>query len=668
MLSVFSAIIQLIGASILIFFISGRLIGSQVSTVKRLLSVIISVALTTFVFWYTYLRGTDYYDQGLMSNVVNSATLLWFGSMLLISMLLYLFFELFDPIELNENGSPVGRRSYIKTVITYWKRQKRLREVVSIAVRNGVTRTVKYARAREDERELAKALRDTLEQCGGVFIKFGQVLSTRKELLSPIFIEELEKLQQHVKPLAEEQVTQILKDNFKHDTEHIFSYFSKTPLAAASIGQVHKAVLKDTNEPVVVKLLRPEVKHIMHDDLAILMEFASWISSKSQWAENLGFYDLAKGFSMALSEEIDFHIEARNMEQMTMIVEKGNIDVKVPKVYANFSNENVLVMEYVKGKSVTVGSQLFAQQAAQTNRHDFAQTLLYAFLEQALISGIFHADPHPGNIYIEEDTGRVAMLDYGAVGRLAVQQQDGLKYFLVGIHQNDAALVVDGISLLVENAEEVNRQEMEQAISQILLKINYVTRIETDELIYSIFSVARDFGLHFYPSVSVALRAIVTLDGTLSTIDPSFTIFSEIKNFSNDYLKASLMKPFKEPKETKQLIEEELALMLPNLRKLPRRIDQMIKKAESGKIILHHDIFSDKANAMFVTQLFSRFVLLLVGITFGIISVALLAISQFMHTAYAVYLNTAAYLGLFLCAILLVRLSIQAIRDMKRTK
>ena len=94
----------------------------------------------------------------------------------------------------------------------------------------------------------------------------------------------------------------------------------------------------------------------------------------------------------------------------------------------------------------------------------------------------------------------------------------------------------------------------------------------------------------------------------------------------------------------------------------------MLKKAESGKIILHHDIFSDKTNAMFVTQLFSRFVLLLVGITFGIISVALLAISQFMHTAYAVYLNTAAYLGLFLCAILLVRLSIQAIRDMKRTK
>ena len=190
-----SGVIQLFAAAILVYFISGRLIGSQVSMGKRILSVIISVAFTTFVFWYTYLRNQSYYDGSFVSNAMNVATLLWLGSMLLISMLLYLFFELFDPIELNENGTPVGRRSYIKLLFTYWRRQKRLRQVVSVAVRNGVTRTMKYARSREDERELAKALRDTLEQCGGIFVKFGQVLSTRKELLPPVFIEELEKLQ-----------------------------------------------------------------------------------------------------------------------------------------------------------------------------------------------------------------------------------------------------------------------------------------------------------------------------------------------------------------------------------------------------------------------------------------------------------------------------------------
>lgn len=656
---------QIIFASMLIFYISGRLIGSQVNLFKRILSVLLSVFFTTFVFWYSYLRNINLAEENFVSNVVSGATLLWLGSTLLISMLLYLFFELFDQIELNEHGNPVERRSNVKLLVSYWRRQKRLREVVSIAMKNGVTRTVRYARAREDERELAKALRDTLEQCGGIFVKFGQVLSTRKELLSPIFIEELEKLQQNVKPLSEAQVEQILTDNLKGRREEIFSHFSKEPLASASIGQVHKAILRQTNEPVVVKLLRPDVKGIMVSDLTILMEFASWITTKSQWAESLGFYDLAKGFSVALREEIDFQIEARNMEQAAQIALQGKIDVKVPKVYTAYSNENLLVMELIQGKSVAVADELFQQE--QVDRHAFAQTLLNAFLEQALISGIFHADPHPGNIYIEQKTAKLAMLDYGAVGRLAVQQQEGLKLFLIGIHQNNAAIVVDGISLLVENEQEIDHADMQQAISQILLRINYASHLPTDELIYSIFSVARDFGLHFYPAVSVALRALVTIDGTLSVISPGFEIFNEIKDFSNHYMKMSILKPFKEPRATKQMLEEELALLLPNLRKIPRRIDQVFKKVETGKIILHHDIFSDKANAMFVTQLFSRFVLLMVGITFGIISVALLAISQFMHTAYAVYLNMAAYLGLFLCAILLVRLSIQAIRDMKRT-
>ena len=658
--------IQIIVAALLIFFISGRLIGSKVNLTKRILSVVISVSFTTFVFWYTYLRDNAINTAGLVENVLNVATLLWFGSMLLISMLLYLFFELFDPIALNENGNPVkGKNNIFKRSVVYWRRQKRLRYVLKIAMTNGITRTVKFVRHREDERELALALRLTLEQCGGIFVKFGQVLSTRKELLSPIFIEELEKLQQQAPPLSKEQVDALLKQNLPAPVDEIFSYFSEEPLAAASIGQVHKAVLRQTNEQVVVKILRPEVKEIMRDDLGILLEFATWISSKSAWAESFGFKDLAIGFAASLREEIDFQIEARNMMQVTNMMRKTVLKVNIPRAYLQYSNANILVMDYIDGKSVANASVVFEK--FNIDRHEFAQNVLYAFLEQALISGIFHADPHPGNVYVENRQGMITLLDFGAVGRLAERQQEGLKLFLVGIHQNDVGTLVDGITMLVENAEEVERERIEQAVSQVLLKISYVDRVPTDELIYSIFSIVREFGLRFYPSVSVALRAIVTLDGTLRIIDPMFDIFQEAKLFSNAYVKNSFKQPFKEPKATKERLEEEIALILPNIRKIPRRIDQLVKKVEGGKIILHHDIFSDKANASFVTQLFSQFVLLFVGITFGIISVALLAISQFMYTAYAIYLNMAAYLGLFLCAILLVRLSIQAIRNMKKS-
>lgn len=658
-------IIQIIVFSILIFFVSGRLIGSNVNFIKRLLSVSISVALTTFVFWYTYLRHANYLSGDMFESVMNVATLLWVGSMLLSSMLFYLLFELYDPIELNENGERVtGKQSLFKRILYYWRRQKRLRHVLQVAVTNGITRTVKYARNRENDRELAIALRDTLEQCGGIFIKFGQVLSTRKELFSPVFIEELQKLQRNVRPLTNEQVNEILHTNLRQPVDEIFSHFSEKPLAAASIGQVHKAVLRATNEQVAVKILRPDVKEIMRDDLSILVEFANWVSSKSVWAENLGFRDLAIGFAAGLMEEIDFNIEARNTMQITNVLRNSETKVKIPRVYTEYSNSNILISEFVNGKSVMIADDIFEQ--CNVDRHAFAKTLLRSFLEQALVSGLFHADPHPGNVYIDSRTGEMTLLDFGAVGRLAAKQQEGLKKFLIGISINDASVVYDGIAQLVDNASKVEREEIEQAVSQVLLKISYVEHVETDELIYSIFSIVREFGLHFYPSVSVALRAIVTLDGTLSIIDPHFDIFQEARQFSSQYMKWNIKRPLKEPIETFERIEEELALLLPTISSLPRRFNELIKKVETGKITLHHDFFSEKNNTIFITQLFSRFVLLFSGITFGFISVALLAIAQFTKTAYAIYLNTVAYLGLFLCAILLVRLSIQAIRDMKR--
>lgn len=661
-MSTISTLLQILFVSIIIFFISGRLIGSNVNLLRRVLSVIISVSFTTFVFWYTFVRENAQYHTE--DGVVSVATLLWIGSMLLISMLIYLFFELFDPIALDEN---TGRYSEKKTIfrkaLNYWRYQKRLRTVLKVAVTNGITRTVKYARSRDTDRQLAIALRSTLEESGGIFIKFGQVLSTRKELFSPIFIEELKKLQQKVSPMTFDEVKRILKENFSCEIDEVFSFFDEKPLAAASIGQVHRAVLKKSHEEVVVKILRPQVKTIMREDLSILLEFADWITTKSQWAESFGFKSLTEGFANSMKEETDFEIEARNMIQIRNILKRSKLNVKIPQVYEELSNENILVMEYVKGVSI---SDLDKLEDLSFDRKELARTIVYSYLEQALISGIFHADPHPGNISVNPETGEVAILDFGAVCRLSGQQQEGLKLFFMGIQQGDSSLLYDAISLLIKNKNEINRQELEQAIGQILLKITYVNKVPTDETIYSIFTVIRESGLQFYSSVSLALRVIITLDGTINMIDPTFNIFEEAKKFTNDYMKSSLRKPITEPIETMEKMQEELAILIPNLRKIPRRIDQLIRKVEDGKVILHHDIFSDKTNSKFVTQLFSKFVLLMVGITFGIISTALLAISQFIETAYAIYLNTAAYLGLFLCSILLVRLSIQAIRDMKR--
>lgn len=657
--------IEIILVAFFIYFVGGRLMGSQINFTKRVLSVILGVVLTSLVYWFSYLRYTDYLSESVVSEVANISTIIWIGSMLLISMLFYLFFELFDPIELSEKGERItGRKFFLRRLQLSWRRQKRLRQVLEIAIRNGISRALKYARHRENDRELAIAFRDTLEQSGGIFIKFGQVLSTRTDLFPAPFIEELGKLQQDVKPLPSTQVQDILQNSLKAPLEDVFSYFDPQPLAAASIGQVHKAILKENNAHVVVKLLRPDIKRIMRDDLNILVEFAEWVTTRSTWAESLGFRQLAIGFASGLREEINFDIEIRNTVQIANAMEKSPYSIKIPHVYTEYSNDTLIISEFVDGKSIARGEAVFRQTGIDSK--DFARTVLFSFFEQMLFSGIFHADPHPGNIFIDEQNGTPILLDFGAVGRLAAPQQDGIIRFIIGVQQNDASVVYEAVTLLVEDHDHIDRQKFEQALGQLLLKISHVHTIPTTELIQSLFDLVRHFGLSFYPSVGMALRSLITLDGTLHLIDPSFDMFTEAKTFAKKYKSAAFKKPFKDPRMVKEKLEDELTLLVPEILNLPKRFDQLLQRVESGKITLHHDVFSDKKNSGFILQLFSRFVLLMTGITFGLVSAALLAIAQFIDAAFAVYLNIAAYTGLFLCVILLVRLSIQAIRDMKR--
>lgn len=657
-------IVIMVFIGFVIYWISGRLMGTRINFVKRSLAVLISVVLTTVVYWYSYLRTTDFLTNDFYDIVTDPSAIIWAGSMLLIAMLLYLFFELFDPRALTERGKPSNHASFIMRMFVYRRRQRRFRAVLQIAMANGFTRALSYARHRENEEELARAFRDTLEQAGGIFVKFGQVLSTRSELFPRAFIRELSNLQQHVTPLSEDQVIQVLNDSLPGTVEDTFSFFDYQPLAAASIGQVHKAILRESNLPVVVKLLRPDVSEIMEDDLGILLDFAEWISEKSSWAESIGFKDLAKGFAEGLKEEIDFSIEVRNTLQIAQTVNSSIYPVKVPMVYTRFSNDKMIVQEYIEGCTITEADELIIQHGL--DRYELAQSILYSFFEQMIGPGIFHADPHPGNIFIDGKTGEATLLDFGAVGRLPNEQQEAFHLFLLGLHQSNESVIFDAMTKMISDSSHLDRVVMEQEIGHLLLKVSYVDRIPTQELVFTLFAIVRKHGLHFYPSVAQALRSLVTLDGTLMAIHPSFDTFGEAKDFSEDYMREMWKKPFQEPKEVWKTVEEELALALPALRKFPRRMDQLIKRIEGGKIILHHDIFSDKANNQFITLLFSKFVLLMVGITFGIISVALLAIAQVIETVYAVYLNTVSYVGLFLCAILLVRLSVQAIRDIKK--
>ncbi|WP_235073169.1 ABC1 kinase family protein [Kurthia huakuii] len=659
-LNIIILILQLVVMGVFIYFLSGRLMGTKLNMIKLVLSAVLSVVLTTFVFWYSYFRHTNYLNQDVLQQVSNIGTLVWFGSMLLIAMLFYLIFELFDPKQ--ESDFQANQENALLKIRSNYYRKRRLAQVFRIAFKQGIGKALQYKRSYENDRYIAVVLRNILEETGGIFIKFGQVLSTRKDILPPVFIEEFSKLQQNVRPMPTDEVQQIIRREFGEDPSVYFKYFAEQPFAAGSIGQVHRAQLRETNEEVVVKVLRSDVTRIMNKDLDILLHFAMWLEEESTWAENLGFYQLATGFANGLREEINFDIERRNMEQITNALKNSGHKVRIPKVYPELSNRKILVMEYMKGVPITKSAPLLKQRGIE--QQQVLSELYGAFLEQLLVAGVFHADPHPGNVYVMEDTGEPVFLDFGAAGRIGPLQNRGLRTLLIGIARNDVKIMAQGLENLVTDGNLKNRASLEQDLSQLLISIQYMDKISTETLVQRLFDIMKSHELKLYPMVSMALRALITIDGTLSSVNPQYDIFNEAKRFSienkEDLAQAVTFD------ELKTTAVQEMILLMPQLRDIPRRVDQIVQNFERGEMTVKANIFADAKNATFISHWLSLLILLTVAVTFGFISVALLAIAQFINGMYAVYLNTAAFVGLFLSSVILVRLSVQALRYSKR--
>ncbi|MGE6551579.1 ABC1 kinase family protein [Bacillus mycoides] len=645
---------QLFLLAIIMSFISGRLIGTKLNFFKQASAATLGVSITSAMYWFLYLRYQD-------ESIVGVDRYFWLGSSLIVSMLCYLVFELFDPIKRSEMDDVVMEsRNPISKFFSKIGRQKRYMRVSSIAIKHGMGKYLALKRSPEADRKLATSLRNTLEECGGVFIKFGQVLSTRSDLLPPVFIHELSNLQENVTRLSQKQVEEILIKELHIPKDEIFSSFEMEPLAAASIGQVHKAKLKENDQDVVVKLLRPNISETIKRDLDILIHFALWISNKSTWAKNIGFLDLAHGFSIALKEEIDFKIEARNFEQVSDSLKHSETKVKIPKVYQEYSNSKILVLEFLDGVSVKSGSALLNELQIDTKK--VQRQLFDCILEQIFFKGIFHADPHPGNVYILRD-GTPALLDFGSVGRLGTLQQDAFKRLLIGFERKNSYVLLDGLLQLVEKKPNVDKEGLEQSISQLLIQSTYVSTNGSEEFIQGLFQIISEFELAFYPMVAGAFRSLITLEGTMLQLNPEFNLMDEAKRFAEDHA-ASFM-PVNNYSSLKEAATNELLSMLPAIRRIPRKLDDLSSKLENGELSVKVGFFSDETNASFITTFISQFLIAFIGTAFGGISVGVLHLANNAKEPNNQFLSVVGYGGLFISAILLVRVAIHAVRKFK---
>ncbi|MFB9220786.1 ABC1 kinase family protein [Kurthia sibirica] len=656
-------IISLLVISIIVYIVTGRLIGTKLNMIKRMVAVILSVAITSSVYWYAYLRFTNFPSTAGQEESAFFTTAVWIASMLLITMLIQLVLELFDAGHLRSNlQNEQAKQNMFVKLISRWRMQRRLASVLRIAVKHGIGQAIGFRRTSEGERSFARSFRMMLEESDGLFIKFGQMLSTRKDILSEALIEELSQLQENVKPMTNQQIETRLQAAYGKNWQQKFTKFNMEPLASGSIGQVHEALLFENHEKVVVKVLRPDITELLKNDLDILINFAAWLNEESLWAENLGFLDLATSFANNMREEINFDIELRNMEQISNALKQVDSNVQIPKVYPEVSDSTILVMDYVDGVKITEAKDVLAVRGR--SQQDVLAELFTSFLHQVLVAGVFHGDPHPGNIHVLKETGQVAMLDFGAVGRIGAKEQRGLTLLFIGYHRRDPKVFIEAIRHLVEDEKHLSDKSFEQDIEQLLARLTYLDHVSTTELVQSIFTIIQNHHMKLFPMVSVAMRALIILEGTIKSVSRDFDAFAYASKFAGSQITMKNVKAKAE--EFKKTLQEEVVMMLPVLRDLPRRLDHFTRNLEKGEVKVAMDFTSNTANKAFMTKWLSQFMLLLVGITFGGLSVAILAIAQFMSGTITIYLNTAAFIGLFLSLIILVRLSLQVIRESKR--
>lgn len=470
--------------------------------------------------------------------------------------------------------------------------------ISTIFARRGAGRMVLTAlgSASEDERRrTARSLKLALEDCGATFVKFGQMLSTRPELLPAELVDELSSLHADVTPEPFDHLRRVLATSVDRTA---FASFDETPLAAASVGQVHPATLTDGTE-VVVKVQRPGAQRQVADDVAVLATLARRLTRASAWARGFGLDALVEGFATSLKEELDYRIEAGNARTIAARLAPGSIaTIVVPEVFGHLSSAQVLVQERIHGVPVSSASERLATLTPE-RRTELAQVLLGEVLHQVLNTGLFHADIHPGNVLVTDD-GRLALLDFGSVGRLDSGSRTAIALLLFSLRTGDAAQATSTLYDLLGRPVGADDREIERQLGALLLRVASASG-QTSGLYSALSEFAFGNGFSIPPQVAAVFRTLSGLEGTLGLIDPEFSLLGAAEGATRGLVKARLTSSSLTEELTNRLIP-----LLPTLEQLPRRFDRLISTVEEGRLEVGIRPFATPADRAFVAGLVNQ--------------------------------------------------------------
>jgi ubiquinone biosynthesis protein len=455
---------------------------------------------------------------------------------------------------------------------------RRLWQVLRIARRNGLGRELTN-RAALGTPATALRVRQFLEQCGGVFVKFGQIAATRSDLLPPQLVAELTTLQTAAPTIPWPAVAEQIEAQFNAPVETLFTSIDTTPLAAASIGQIHTAVLPD-GRAVVVKVRRPDVEVGVVRDSAVLRWASRAATRRSAAARTLGLNNLVDEVIGSLNAELDFVREAANGRALaeSMPATEG---VAVPSVVTSLTGTAVLVLDRVDGRPL---SDAAAVDAAPVERRVLAERLFSAFLNQVMVAGVFHADPHPGNVLLAAD-GTLWFIDFGAVGILDPITLEAVQLMGVGLGLRDPELIARALRALAgASGQAVDTETLTAELSKLLSEQRHAGGFDPRSL-DRIIKIMGRHGIPVPPGLSVLGRAMVTMEGTLRGLFPGFDLAAVASRQLSG--RAAVPHGFKE------VLQHEAIRSLPSLRALPRLTEDIALQLRTGRLSVLIDPVSD---------------------------------------------------------------------------
>ncbi len=538
-------------------------------------------------------------------------------------------------------------------------RTKRYLQILRIAVRHGLGPYLRGRRrpGRENaagQADLARSLRLALDEAGVTFVKLGQVLSTRSDVIPASVAQELSRLQDQVSPAPWPEIEAVLTEELGAPPTQVFADFSTEALAAASVAQVYAARLDEVQ--VVVKVQRPGIASVVERDLDIVQRLARMLERNTDWGRSMGVRALAEGFADAMREELDFTVEAGNMASVAAgraVTE--NHDIVVPELYAKFCSRRVLTMQRLDGIGLGTAAASIAERGLDAAR--LAKVIFECLLGQVAIDGVFHADPHPGNFMLLAD-GRIGMLDLGSVGRLDPSTREALQRFLLAVDHGDPVAATDALLEIVYRPDVIDEQSLERAVGQFMARHLGAGAALGPAMFNDLFKIITAHELGVPPEVAAVFRALATVEGTISRIFPGFDLVAASRQFAAAHVTDRLA-----PDALRRTATEELATLLPMLRRLPRRIDRIAAAAESGRLGLNVRLFADERDRRHITGLLHQTLLAILGATAGLMAVLLLGTPGGPKVTESISLyQLFAYNLLVVCAVLVLRVLVLVFR------